>query len=487
MLISKLFEDVKCKIIGQDKDINNIQYDSRKIEQNNIFVCVVGQIVDGHDFAFQAIERGAVALVVEKELNVSKDITQVVVENSREIMAVISTKFYDYPAKKLKIVGITGTNGKTTTTYMLKSIADCANVKSGLIGTIKNLIGTEKIKTDKTTPESLDIQVLLKKMVEKDVKMCFMEVSSHALNLNRTDCIDFDVAAFTNLTQDHLDFHKTFDNYRQSKRKLFNQANSAVINIDDHVGYEIYNELSYDKISFGITKDAFVTARDIEITSEGVQFILCIKGLEQTTINLKIPGLFSVFNALTAAGCAFKLGFNLNEIKQGLEAIANVPGRLEKIPAPNQDYSILLDFAHSPDGLENILKTIKGFAKGRIITLFGCGGNRDNAKRPIMGDIAGKYSDFCILTSDNPRYENPLNIIKQIEEGTKKSGCDYTIIENRREAMKYALEIAKQNDTIVLAGRGHEEYQEIMGISKKFSDRDTILKLLQEIEESLAI
>ncbi|MDR0841081.1 MAG: UDP-N-acetylmuramoyl-L-alanyl-D-glutamate--2,6-diaminopimelate ligase [Christensenellaceae bacterium] len=475
MMLSKLAEPTAHRLIGADIEIGELQYNSRKVQSGDVFCCIVGTFADGHAYAGQAIQSGAAALVVERELPF--DVPQILVENTRVAMAEMAAGLYGYPSRELTIIGVTGTNGKTSTTYMLKAIAERMGKKVGLIGTIRNMIGDIIIDTERTTPESVDLQRIFRQMRDENVDVAIMEVSSHSLEQKRVHGIEFDVGLFTNLTQDHLDYHKTFANYLAAKKQLFYQSKRAVINIDDSHAADLMQGIELPTMTFGVREPADITATEIDITTRGVQFDLNYKNIT-SRMHIPIPGLFSVFNAMGAAGVALSLGWTLDSIKGGLENMMSVSGRLEPLPTGKNEFTVLLDYAHTPDALENVLKTIRGFAGGRVITLFGCGGDRDRAKRPIMGEIAGRFSDFLVVTSDNPRSEEPLSIIDAIEEGVKKSGCEYIVIENRRDAIRYALECARKNDIILLAGKGHENYQEINGDKHRFDEKEIVAELL---------
>ena len=422
-----------------------------------------------------AVDAGAAALVVERKLDI--DVPQILVEDTRIAMAEMAAAYYGYPSREMQMIGVTGTNGKTSTTYMLKAIAERMGKKVGLIGTIRNMIGDIIIDTERTTPESVDLQRILRQMKDEKVDVVIMEVSSHSLDQKRVHGIEYDVGEFTNLTQDHLDYHKTFENYFNAKKLLFKQSRMAVINKDDPYANRMMEGLDIPVMTFGIREKADVTASEIDITTRGVQFDFNYKNIT-SRFNVPIPGLFSVFNAIGAATVALSLGWNLDSIKYGLEHMMSVSGRLEPLPTGKNEFTVLLDYAHTPDALENVLKMVKGFATGRIGTLLGCGGDRDHAKRPIMGEIAGRFSDFAIVTSDNPRTENPMDIINSIVEGVKKSGCEYVVIENRREAIEYALKNARKNDVIILAGKGHENYQEINGGKHHFDEKEIVAEIL---------
>ena len=481
MQLTELFAEIPHHYAKlEDVDIQKIEYDSRSVKAGDLFVCIVGAMADGHRFAPDAAAKGAVALLVERELDI--DIPQIIVPDTRKAMAQAAACFYGYPSRKMKMVGITGTNGKTTGTYMLKGIAEAAGKKVGLFGTITNLIGETVVPSRHTTPESVDLQAVLARMAEEKVDVCFMEVSSHALIQSRAYGIAFDVGIFTNLTQDHLDYHKTLENYRDAKRLLFDQCKAAVVNVDDAQGGSMVQGKDYPVLRVGIRENADVSAKDIDITTDGVRFDLVLPDAQYVHVSLKIPGLFSVYNAMTSAAAAYMLGYETQHIKEGLEALDHVSGRLEKLNTGKQSFNVLLDYAHTPDALENVLKTIRGFAKARVITLFGCGGGRDVAKRPMMGEVAGRYSDLCIITSDNPRDEEPVQIISMIEEGMKKSGCDYVTIENREKAIRFALEQAQKDDIVLLAGKGHETYQETKGVRRPFNEKEIVGQLIAAMD-----
>ncbi|MFZ5975480.1 MAG: UDP-N-acetylmuramoyl-L-alanyl-D-glutamate--2,6-diaminopimelate ligase [Bacillota bacterium] len=470
------------KVTGEtDIEITDVVYDSRQAIDGCVFFCIKGIQADGHDYAAAAVERGARAVVVQHGLELPKDVTQVSVKDSRDAMALMSAAFFGNPARAMTMVGVTGTNGKTSTTYMVKSILESAGQKVGLLGTITNMIGDERIHTERTTPESVDLHRLLKRMRDEGVHTVVMEVSSHSLKLKRVAGITFDVAAFTNLTQDHLDFHGNWEDYFASKKILFRMCKSAVINLDDAVSQKMVEGRDYPVTGFGIREQAHVMAQSIEITPRGVRFMLRIGG-QTLPVNLRIPGLFSVYNALAAAGIAHVLGATANNIITGLEKLQNVSGRFEVLDTHGRDVTVILDYAHSPDGLDNVLNSIKEFARGRIITMFGCGGDRDRGKRPLMGEIAGRYCDFCVITSDNPRTEQPMDIINDIIEGMRRTACEYVVIENRLEAIEYTLKQARNGDVVLLAGKGHEDYQEIHGVKFHFNDKEIVEEFYAKLD-----
>lgn len=467
-----------------DVEISSISEDSRKANEGCLFVAIEGFKFDGHEFVEEAINKGAKVVIVEKDVtNVKEGITVIKVKNTRNALAKISSIFYNEPSKKLNLVGVTGTNGKTTVTYFIKSIFECYGWKTGIIGTVDQGFDNKSYEIVNTTPESLDIQMKLFDMVKNGVKSCVMEVSSHALALQRVEYCYFDVGIFTNLSIDHLDYHKTLEEYYKAKRKLFDMTTIAnIINVDDEYGKRIVNELSEKNvrtITYGIDNKSDVNATNIVYYQNSVQFLLNTpKG--SLTIKIKIPGLFSVYNCLAAAACGYAYGINLDIIKKGLESVNGVKGRFEIVPT-NKDFTVIIDFAHTPDGLENVLKTIDRFSKSRKIIVFGAGGDRDKSKRSKMGEIAARYADLCVVTSDNPRTEDPKLIIDDIIKGVKRVGGKYIAIVDRKEAIKYAIKSAKSNDIILLAGKGHESYTIIGNKKYPFDEREIVAETLKEI------
>lgn len=457
-------------------EIRGIAYNSKDVQKGYLFVCITGFKADGHVYAMDAVKRGAAAIVVEKEIELPEGTTVIKVRDSREALSLISAAYFDHPASKLKLIGVTGTNGKTTTTYLIKSILEKAGFKTGLVGTISNIIGDKVIDSKNTTPESYDLQKMLNEMVNEEMDYCVMEVSSHSLELKRVAGCHFNVGIFTNLTRDHLDFHKTFENYLNAKLKLFKQSGTAVVNIDDEYSDRILNGIDIPAVTYSEKKDSDIKAEKLKITSKYSSFILKCRGSE-TPIKLPMPGRFNVYNALAAASACICEGIPLNIIKEGLESVSGVPGRSEVIDS-GRDFTIIIDYAHTPDGLENILNTVHEYAQSRIITLFGCGGDRDKTKRPIMGEIAGRLSDICIVTSDNPRTEDPEAIIDDILPGIKKTGTYYRVIINRWEAIKAALSIAGKDDVVLIAGKGHETYQVLKEGKIHFDEREIVRDIL---------
>ena len=467
---------------GIDVDINRINYDSRKITTYDVFICIKGYATDGHKYIDKAIENGAKIIVIQDDIEIkNNEITIIKSSDTRKALALMCANYYDKPSNKMKIIGVTGTNGKTTTAFMIKDILEANNKKVALIGTIANYIGSEKIHTERTTPESLELQELFFEMVNKGVEYCVMEVSSHSLELDRVYGVEFEVGIFTNLTRDHLDFHKTFENYYKAKFKLFDRSRIKIINIDDNYGKQVIKdleELKEDNIySFSVKDNSNFKAFNEEMGSRNIKFKVKLKIDEQFILN--IPGEYNIYNALGAIITCFKLGIDVSCIKDGIEK-AIVPGRCERVGNEyNLPYEIIIDYAHTPDGLENILKTAKAFTKGRLISIFGCGGDRDKVKRPQMGKISTDIADTTIITSDNPRSEEPMEIIKDIEVGLNKD--NYIAIENRKEAIKKAINIAKQGDVIVIAGKGHETYQILRNETIHFDEREVVSEILNAV------
>lgn len=477
MKLSQLLADVTLRCpIQQDINITQIAYDSRRVTPGSLFVCIKGYVTDGHNYVKNAIENGAAAILAEDEVT-SCTVPVLYTEDTRKALAQAAAAFYDHPEQKLKLIAVTGTNGKTTVTTLIKSVLEFAGKTVGLIGTNENQIGSRTLPAERTTPESLELFALFNEMVKEGVTHTVMEVSSHSLYLKRVHGITFEVAVFTNLTQDHLDFHETMENYYAAKRLLFDVCKTGVVNSDDPYGKRILSDASCPLISYGIDEQANLHASDIKISPRGVIFNVG-DGTNTLPARLSIPGKFSVYNALAAMSCCKALGFSLENAIEALLVAKGVKGRAETVYT-RTDYTILIDYAHTPDGLENIIKTVKEFSGGRVVTLFGCGGDRDPIKRPIMGEIAGRLSDFCIITSDNPRTEDPMSIIRQIEAGMKKTNCSYTVIENRREAIRYAIETAEPADCIILAGKGHETYQIIGKEKRHFDEREVIREILE--------
>lgn len=476
MELSRIAQDLGIEYTGPQAEITAVDYDSRKVGRGSLFCCLVGEKTDGHNFASMAVEKGASALICQRPLPLN--VPQLIVPDGREAMARAAACFYGHPERELTMLAVTGTNGKTSVTYMVKSVAETAGKKVGLIGTIQNLIGEEKVYTERTTPESVDLFALLRRMADKGVELVVMEVSSHALAQQRVAGIPFKAGLFTNLTQDHLDYHKTFENYRAAKKKLFAQCGIAILNGDDETAAYMKEGLSIPVWTMGIHHPGEFYARGIEITTQGASFHL-FTPQGNGRISLHISGLFSVYNAMGTAALCTAAGIPFSYIVKGLEGLRGVAGRLECVDTGDRPFSVYVDYAHTPDALQNVLETARGFTRRRLISVFGCGGDRDHGKRPIMGEIGGRYSDHVILTSDNPRTEDPMDILKAVEEGVKRTATPYIVTENRREAIREALEEAGDGDVIVIAGKGHESYQEINGVRHHFDDKEIVLSLLR--------
>ncbi len=471
-----------AELIGkrENVEITSLCVDSRKVEQGALFFCIPGLRTDAHDFAPQAVAAGAAALVVERKLDI--DCPQLLVKDVRDAISRMAAIFYDHPAKEMKLLAITGTKGKTTTSFLVKSILEAAGYKTGLIGTVCSMIGDTQIPSKLTTPDPIDFQALLRRMADAGVEYVVMEVSAHALALRKLTGIRFAAAAFTNLSQDHFDFFGNMENYCAAKMLLFREemCERAVYNADDELVAKAMTEASVPAESYAIRVASDIFAKNIELEERGCTFQINFNKRFRIDINMHMAGIFNVYNAMTAASLCDAVGIEPEFIRKGLETVRSVPGRIELLDT-GTPYRVILDYAHSPDSLENILKTVRDTAKARMIVLFGCGGDRDHEKRPIMGEIGGRLADYCILTSDNPRSEDPMTILEAIEEGIKPTGGQYTIIENRREAIRYALTIAQQGDVVVLAGKGHETYQEIKGVKYPFDEKIVVQELLEEM------
>ena len=462
-----------------ETNISAICYDSRKAEPGCLFVAVGGFATDGNRFIPMALEKGAAAVVTAKKPE--GEIPYILVESDRLALALLGCNFYGRPAESMTMIGITGTNGKTTSTLLLKQVLEtCLGAKVGLIGTMENLIGDQVIPTERTTPESFELQSLFSRMRDAGCTHVVMEVSSHAITLERIGGVRFDVAAFTNLTEDHLDFHKTMDAYCDAKAELFRRCDRAVVNADDSYAGRILSAAACPVLTTSVTTKEGLHAEDVALHAEGISFT-AVCGEERERVTLPIPGKFTVYNALTVLGVARQLGISLHESAEALKSAEGVKGRVEVVPTPGTPYSVLIDYAHTPDALENVLRTVRDFCKGRLISVFGCGGDRDPMKRPIMGKIGVELSDIAIITSDNPRTEAPMAIIQDILKGVKPEFGEYIVMEDRRKAIRYAMDIAGKNDIIVLAGKGHETYQDIDGQKHHLDEREEVAAHLKEL------
>lgn len=479
MKLNEILKGIDYELLqGENIDINSISYDSRKVTNEALFVCISGFITDGCKFINQAIKNGAKAVMVERPIYLDRNITIVKVKNSRYAMSIAASNLYNNPSNDIKLIGITGTNGKTTTSYLIASILKQAGKKVGIIGTIQNQIGDRVLKSEHTTPEALELQQLFLQMKQNNIDYVIMEVSSHSLALDRVSGCNFDIGVFTNLTQDHLDFHKTMQNYRDAKSKLFKMCKKGIINVDDDSSKYIADTAICDIIGFSINNNANFKAQNICLSAESVNFDVIIDN-KQIDFYMPIPGKFNVYNSLAAIATCYSLSIPIEIIQKGVKNAETVQGRCQSIKT-NKGFSIIIDYAHTPDGLKNIITTVNEFNKGRTIVLFGCGGDRDKTKRSIMGEIAGNLANICIITSDNPRSENPESIIVDIENGILKTNCQYVKIIDRKEAIKYALNIAQKDDIVIIAGKGHENYQIFKDKTIHFDDFEVANSFLQE-------
>ena len=481
MKLRELLKDIPVLECTADleTEITVICYDSRKAEPGCLFVAVTGFAADGNRFIPMALERGAAAVVTAKKPE--QDIPYILVESDRLALAMLGCNFYGHPAKSMTMIGVTGTNGKTSSTLLLKQVLEkTLGARVGLIGTMANMIGEKTIPTERTTPESLDLQALFARMRDGGCTHVIMEVSSHAITLERIGGVHFDVAAFTNLTEDHLDFHKTMDAYCDAKAELFRRCDRAVINADDSYAGRILAAAACPVLTTSVTTKEGLHAENVELHAEGISFT-AVYGEERASVKLPIPGRFTVYNALTVLGVACQLGISLSDCAEALKTAKGVKGRVEVVPTPGTPYSVLVDYAHTPDGLENVLRSVRDFCRGRLICVFGCGGDRDPLKRPIMGRIGVELSDIAVITSDNPRTEPPMAIIEDILKGVNQENGEYIVIEDRRRAIRYAMDIAEKNDIIVLAGKGHETYQDIGGQKHHLDEREEVAAHLKEL------
>ncbi len=472
-----------------DLDITGLESNSKNIKEGYMFIAIKGYSVDGHDYINNAIEAGAKVVMVQegcdlKKIKLPADVTIIMAKDTREALAICSCNFYGNPSRKFKLIGVTGTKGKTTTTYMIKEILEKAGHKVGLIGTIATYINGKMIsESARTTPESIELQKTFAQMVEAGVEYVVMEVSSQSLKLHRVDGCNFDIVVFTNFSEDHISEkeHPDMKDYFESKLKLFKMCKTGIVNTDDLHGAKIPNMFKENDITtYGIDNFANVTAKDITVTNLYVDFKVKITDRNER-IKVGIPGRFSVYNSLAAICVAKKLGISPEVIKEALLEV-RVPGRSELVDN-KMELPIMIDYAHSPESLQNILQAVKSYTRGKVISVFGCGGDRDSGKRPIMGEISGRIADFTIITSDNPRTEDPQKIVDQIEEGIKKTKGNYKVVVDRVEAIKEAMKMATKRDLIVLAGKGHEPYQEINGVKHPFDERIIVRQLVQELDK----
>ena len=459
-------------------DITGVHYDSRQVMRGGLFVAISGFQTDGHKYIPKAAENGAACIVCEKKPEMQ--IPYVLVSDARAALAVLGANWFGHPADDMCVIGITGTNGKTTSTYLLKHVLEqTLGAKVGLIGTIQNMIGDEILHTERTTPESFELQKLFADMRDAGCTHVIMEVSSHALVLHRADQIRFSAAVFTNLTEDHLDFHKTMDAYCDAKAMLFRRCETGAVNVDDAYAKRIMEQADCRLLTYSAQGNpASLMAEHVELFSDRVEFDAVYQN-KRAAVMLGIPGIFSVYNALGVIAAALALNIPLQKIADALRTAQSVKGRVEVVPTPGKDYTVLIDYSHTPDSLENILRAVRGFCTGRIIAVFGCGGDRDPFKRPVMGKIAAELSDLAIVTSDNPRTEDPYKILRQILAGMQDTETPYEVIESRVSAIGRAMELAQKDDVIVLCGKGHETYQEIGHEKHHLDEREVVASYLE--------
>ena len=460
-----------------ETEITGVSYDSRRTKPGDLFVAMTGFATDGHQYIGKALENGAAAVLCQQ--TPETDCPYIQTEDSRRALAIVGANWFHHPASGMTMIAVTGTNGKTTTTYLLKAILEQAlGAKVGLIGTNQNMIGQEVIPTERTTPESFEVQHLFRQMADAGCTHVVMEVSSHALALDRVYGVRYQVGIFTNLTQDHLDFHKTMEAYCDAKAILFRNCGTGVVNADDPWTPRLLRNASCKVLTYAEHAPADLRAEGIALGADHIAFD-AVTETERVPVRVNIPGGFMVYNTLDVLGAALALGIPLKDSARVLAGVPHVKGRVEVVPTPGRDYTVLIDYAHSPDGLKNVLSSVQGFAKGRTIALFGCGGDRDRTKRPKMGKTAAEHADFLVITTDNPRTEKPGAIIEDILPGLEGSVTPYTVIEDRVEAIHWAMDHAEAGDVIVLCGKGHETYQEINHVKHHMDEREIVADYLK--------
>ncbi|WP_297870372.1 UDP-N-acetylmuramoyl-L-alanyl-D-glutamate--2,6-diaminopimelate ligase [uncultured Oscillibacter sp.] len=474
----KGWEFSACEAYVLELEITGVSWDSRTVRPGDLFVAMTGFAADGHRFIPQAMEAGAAAVLCQERLE-DTAIPHVRVPDSRRCLAVIGANFFGHPAESMTMIGVTGTNGKTTTTYLLKAILEARGKKVGLIGTNQNMIGSEALPTERTTPESFELQGLFARMRDGGCTHVVMEVSSHALALDRVYGVDYDVGVFTNLTQDHLDFHQTMEAYCDAKALLFQRCRTGAVNADDPWTPRLTKNAACRLLTYGESGTAELRAEDVELGADHVAFTAVYQGT-RTPVRVNIPGRFMVYNTLDVLGAALALGISLEESAAVLRAVPHVKGRVEVVPTPGKDFTVLIDYAHSPDSLENVLRSVRDFAAGRTVALFGCGGDRDKTKRPRMGRAAAENADFVIVTTDNPRTERPSDIIAEILPGLEGTQTPYTVVEDRVEAIRWAMDHAGPGDVVVLCGKGHETYQEVGHEKRHMDEREIVAEHLKK-------
>ena len=480
MKLKDLLQDMEVLSATADMEteIKYVRYDSRAVEAGDLFVAVTGYAVDGHSFIGDVMEKGAAAVVCERIPE--GEVPYIQVPDSRRALAQLGDNFFGHPAKAMTMIAVTGTNGKTSTTYLLKAILEkTRGAKVGLIGTNQNMIGEEVVPTERTTPGPFETRELFAEMRDKGCTHVVMETSSHALHQGRIHGVTYDVGIFTNLTQDHLDYHKTMEAYCDAKAILFRNCVSGVVNADDPWTPRLLKDATCKVLTYARDAAADLTAQDIALAADHIAFT-AVYGTERFPIRVNIPGGFMVYNTLDVLGACLTLGISLEESAAVLATVPHVKGRVEVVPTPGKDYTILIDYAHTSDSLINVLTTVRGFAKGRTVALFGCGGDRDRTKRPIMGRAAADHADFVIVTTDNPRTEKPGDIIADILPGMEGTATPYVVVEDRVEAIHYAMDHAQKDDVIVLCGKGHETYQEVNHEKHHMDEREIVADYLNQ-------
>ena len=484
MLLKQLIEDMDYEVLAGrvDTEVTTLVYDSRKVEKGSVFVCISGSVRDAHDFIPDVVAKGAAAVIVEKDVELQEGVTYIKVANSRLALACMSAAYFDHPARKLKTIGITGTKGKTTTTYMVKSILESAGIKTGLIGTIESIVGEKRIPSANTTPESYRVQELFHEMVEAGLDAVVMEVSSQALMLHRVSGFTFDIGVFTNLEPDHIgeNEHKDFADYMHCKSLLFRQCKLGIFNGDSEHLEGILKGHTCEVETFGYGKNNDLVADGVELKKDhgalGVRYH--VSGLMNFDVEVNVPGSFSVYNSLTAIAICHHFGVDVEKIKHALLHVS-VKGRIEIVPVTKR-YTIMIDYAHNAMALESLLTTLREYEPGRLVCLFGCGGNRAKSRRYEMGEVSSRLADITVVTSDNPRNEEPMDIINDILVGVHKADGAYVTIPDRKEAIEYCMKNAQDGDIIVLAGKGHEDYQEICGVKHHMDERELIADIIKE-------
>ena len=489
MKLDKLLQKITYTCIqgSTDKEISSVAYDSRKVEQNSLFVCIKGAVSDGHQFISMAVEKGATAIVIENDITIplNENITVIRTDNSRYALACISAEYFGNPADELKVIGITGTKGKTTTTYLVKSILENAGHKCGLIGTIETIIGNKVIKANNTTPESYILQQYFREMADSGCDCVVMEVSSQGLMLDRTAGFVFEIGIFTNIEPDHISptEHKDFDDYLYCKSLLFRQCRHGIVNIDDKHADYILRQATCDISTYGFSENADFHAYNTELFTEkgclGVKYDIC--GKTEMHVEIDLPGKFSVYNSLTAIAICHYFAIDHDTIKKALKG-AKVKGRIEMVKV-SDDFTLMIDYAHNAMALESLLTTLRAYNPKRLVCLFGCGGDRARERRFSMGEVSGRLADLSVVTSDNPRTEDPMKIIEDILTGLKKTDGKYIEIPDRRKAIEWVIHNGQSGDIIVLAGKGHEDYQEINKVKYPLDERDVIAEVLSGIPQ----